>query len=110
MYLTLPEEMSYFCCFLPVIWTTVFILQTAGRDLHPDEVELRSIWIALVYLTLENANWPQKVKRAHEISAPFMVRMFVFLGLVGSEIVSFWHGRWSRARDHGCMSPKDAST
>lgn len=50
--------------------------KTAGRDLHQDEVELRSIWIALVYLTLENANWPQKVQRAHEISAPFMVRFF----------------------------------
>lgn len=48
--------------------------KTAGRDLHQDEVELRSVWIALVYLTLENANWPQKVQRAHEISAPFMVR------------------------------------
>lgn len=56
--------------------------QTAGRDLHPDEVELRSVWIALIYLTLENANWPQKVQRAHEISAPYMVRMdvsFVYL-------------------------------
>ena len=53
--------------------------KTAGRDLHQDEVELRSIWIALVYLTLENANWPQKVQRAHEISAPFMVRSSVCL-------------------------------
>lgn len=52
--------------------------KTAGRDLHQDEVELRSIWIALVYLTLENANWPQKVQRAHEISAPFMVRFNIF--------------------------------
>ncbi|CAM9869320.1 unnamed protein product [Ectocarpus fasciculatus] len=53
--------------------------KTAGRDLHPDEVELRSVWIALVYLTLENANWPQKVQRAHEISAPFMDRFAEFV-------------------------------
>eukprot|EP00903_Cladosiphon_okamuranus_P011145 g10519.t1 len=53
--------------------------KTAGRDLHQDEVELRSIWIALVYLTLENANWPQKVQRAHEISAPFMDRFAEFV-------------------------------
>ncbi|CAM9550318.1 unnamed protein product [Scytosiphon promiscuus] len=53
--------------------------KTAGRDLQPDEVELRSVWIALVYLTLENANWPQKVQRAHEISAPFMDRFSDFV-------------------------------
>ncbi|CAM9289255.1 unnamed protein product, partial [Hapterophycus canaliculatus] len=53
--------------------------QTAGRDLQPDEVELRTVWIALVYLTLENANWPQKVQRAHEISAPFMDRFSDFV-------------------------------
>lgn len=44
--------------------------------MFPDEVELRSIWIALVYLTLEQAKWPQKIPRAHEISASFMVRPF----------------------------------
>lgn len=49
-------------------------LQTAGRDLFPDEVELRSVWIALVYLTLEQARWPQKIQRPHEISARYMVR------------------------------------
>lgn len=65
--------------------------KTAGRDLHQDEVELRSIWIALVYLTLENANWPQKVQRAHEISAPFMVR--ISSGDVGTVLV-FGGGGW----------------
>eukprot|EP00904_Undaria_pinnatifida_P008347 jgi/Undpi1/4642/HiC_scaffold_18.g07996.m1 len=53
--------------------------KTAGRDLLPEEVELRSIWIALVYLTLEHANWPQKIQRAHEISAPFMDRFADFV-------------------------------
>ncbi|CAM9443213.1 unnamed protein product, partial [Sphacelaria rigidula] len=56
--------------------------KTAGRDLFPDEVELRSIWIALVYLTLEQANWPQKAPRAHEISAAFMDRFAVFVSNV----------------------------
>ncbi|CAM9433805.1 unnamed protein product [Discosporangium mesarthrocarpum] len=53
--------------------------QTAGRPLAPDEVELRSVWIALVYLTLEKARWPQKKKRASEISSPFMDRFSVFV-------------------------------
>lgn len=48
--------------------------QTAGRALFPDEVELRNVWIALVYLTLEQARWPQRVQRPHEISAQYMVR------------------------------------
>lgn len=57
--------------------------QTAGRDLYAEEVELRSIWIALIYLTLEKASWPQKVQRAHEISAPFMVRSIFMKRIYG---------------------------
>jgi len=34
--------------------------QTAGRPLMAEEVDLRALWIALVYLTLESVNHPTK--------------------------------------------------
>ncbi|KAG5181511.1 hypothetical protein JKP88DRAFT_199922, partial [Tribonema minus] len=53
---------------------------SAGRPLMAEEVELRTVWMTLVYLTLERARWPQRVPRAAGISAPFKNEFDPFVG------------------------------
>lgn len=45
--------------------------QTAGRPLQAEEVELRTVWMTLVYLVLEKARWPQSTPRNVRIDPPF---------------------------------------
>mmetsp|Transcript_30299 Transcript_30299/g.61455 ORF Transcript_30299/g.61455 Transcript_30299/m.61455 type:complete len:220 (+) Transcript_30299:2-661(+) len=53
--------------------------QTLGRPLQADEVELRQVWMSLVYLTLQTVAHPRVKKDALSIPTPLEDR---FLGFV----------------------------